>query len=879
MLIDKNTLNQLENFNKYAKFISDQFGVTVVFDGVKACTDGKTIYLPSLKSMNKDEVDFLYGVLLHEVGHIRHSIFTPESFAKIKTQAHFHIANSLEDARIENLLMKEFGGAHDIFAELYGRFSSDEKFMKRVFNISKKQMSLWDAVGIYCHDYYINLQNKKPIEQIVTKKITSQLIEFVEETNLNKLLDSYELKNWDEVVELSNKIYNLFFKNEKDLSLKLDIQSMVNTKDSITNDKIPQLEKEISEIVKRINELQKQMKPIQEKVNSQKTQIKSTLEQITKEKEQVDEKISKIETFTESKEDLEYNSEKISKLDEKINQLQAKKDEFLKNKADIENQIKEQLEKELSKKYKDKETEENSEKNLSPEEYSKKLQGLINKLKNLEEKQKKADEKIAKEQPKKEEKLKEANEAKQTLDKLAPEFSSLTQEQLEQMYNENNGKWRELNSKLNELKAKTPEEQQLSNLRNEIKQLKQELMNITKENLKEMKDSLEKSSIPVDVLPKFEENEAWKESDVVQKSFDEKASQLSDDIVNNGCGLGLTSVRDVITYIENVKNDIVDFNVAEHFHETYHESKLNSLNDIDSLFNNTKDYENSDVVEKVKKHIPISVKFDKVITKNNSDGKDIASMKNKLSVDIKKIKQLFRNHLKFDKKDHYKGNQEEGKIDSRNLWKLATKTDDLYYEVNQPKPVNKVTASIAIDISGSMDKSNTDYGNKLKELTLLLSEGLNEVHIKHEIAGYHAPVNHELRSLGASPLYNRNSNNLETVVFKGFNDKKNNGIANLNLECSDNSDGESLKVIAKRLLQNRSKRKVLFVLTDGKPFLSDADIGVLDNDLKQAILWCKNNKIEVFAFGFNEQGKEFYGDRFCLVKEYQDVMNFIKSKM
>ena len=91
MLVSQSTIAQLEAFNKYAKFISDQFGVTVVLDGTKACTNGKTIYLPSLSAMNQEEIEFLYCVLLHEVGHVRHTPFSPELFQGIKTQDHFHI--------------------------------------------------------------------------------------------------------------------------------------------------------------------------------------------------------------------------------------------------------------------------------------------------------------------------------------------------------------------------------------------------------------------------------------------------------------------------------------------------------------------------------------------------------------------------------------------------------------------------------------------------------------------------------------------------------------------------------------------------------------------------------------------------------------------
>ena len=109
-------------FNNYAKFLSNKFNVSVVFDGVNAHTDGKTITLPNINGMSGDEIDFLYCVLLHEIGHIRHSDFSNDAFKKIKTENHFLVANAIEDARVENLLIKEFDGANEIFENLYNKY-------------------------------------------------------------------------------------------------------------------------------------------------------------------------------------------------------------------------------------------------------------------------------------------------------------------------------------------------------------------------------------------------------------------------------------------------------------------------------------------------------------------------------------------------------------------------------------------------------------------------------------------------------------------------------------------------------------------------------------------------------------------------------------
>ena len=244
---------------------------------------------------------------------------------------------------------------------------------------------------------------------------------------------------------------------------------------------------------------------------------------------------------------------------------------------------------------------------------------------------------------------------------------------------------------------------------------------------------------------------------------------------------------------------------------------------------------------------------------------------------LNKVRNVFRQRLKIQKKDRFKGNQEEGSLDNRSLYKIITGTDDRFYEINDPRFVNRIVSSVVLDISGSMDK-NSD-AERLREMALFISEGLTDCYIKHEVTGFHAPINHSMRKVKASDVYNRTSNNLETVVYKKFDDRKNAGIQNVKVHCSDNSDGESLRIIGQRLIKQQAKRRVMFILTDGKPFLSDSNVGMLDADLKDAIKWLKMNKIEIFAFGFNAKGREFFGDRFCHVKTYKDMIDFCWKKL
>jgi cobalamin biosynthesis protein CobT len=130
---------------------------------------------------------------------------------------------------------------------------------------------------------------------------------------------------------------------------------------------------------------------------------------------------------------------------------------------------------------------------------------------------------------------------------------------------------------------------------------------------------------------------------------------------------------------------------------------------------------------------------------------------------------------------------------------------------------------------------------------------------------------------GASSIYNRTRHRLETVVYRTLGGGQ--GIQNITTQTWDNADGESLRVIAKRLLKATSKKKVMFVITDGKPFLNDADTACLDQDLKNTLEWAKRSKIEVYGLGFNDVPKSFYGDNYCKVESMDVLLKFLKERL
>lgn len=83
-----------------------------------AATNGETIILPAIKEVDWRSSALLRGFLLHEVGHIRHSDLPRETYELLYRMGARGIANSLEDVRQENLLIKQHGGARRILDDV-----------------------------------------------------------------------------------------------------------------------------------------------------------------------------------------------------------------------------------------------------------------------------------------------------------------------------------------------------------------------------------------------------------------------------------------------------------------------------------------------------------------------------------------------------------------------------------------------------------------------------------------------------------------------------------------------------------------------------------------------------------------------------------------
>jgi cobaltochelatase CobT len=261
------------------------------------------------------------------------------------------------------------------------------------------------------------------------------------------------------------------------------------------------------------------------------------------------------------------------------------------------------------------------------------------------------------------------------------------------------------------------------------------------------------------------------------------------------------------------------------------------------------------------------------------NNKAVQDIRGKQSRTITNLTNVFKQKFRFKQKPKFKSNREDGTLNARDLWQIPNGLSQRIFEERMKNLDSKVQVAVALDISGSMDKEETQYGEKMREVAVVLSDALTATHVKHEVIGFGAPCNPDMQDGKANPnLYNRTMHSLETVVYRKLTGES--GLGNIQIQPWDNSDGESVRVIAKRMLKDKKKKKILFIVSDNKPFLTDSDIAILDQDLRDAIKWCAKKGIDVYGIGWNKQGKDFYGDKYCTVEQgVEDVVRFMDKKL
>lgn len=410
--------------------------------------------------------------------------------------------------------------------------------------------------------------------------------------------------------------------------------------------------------------------------------------------------------------------------------------------------------------------------------------------------------------------------------------------------------------------------------------LREQIAQLNREALEQAHQILTQAGLPSELMPEFVPTPGWEAADAAQKAFDALAAQELGVSVANGVGGG--SLRAEIALGEAL--EAID--LSEFFRSRAGRGAIDSFSDPeggsegDASAGCFADPIGAAALESAPRHLASTTAFDTTRSLlSRKEGFDWAGELRSLAAPLARARRLFPAKMRAATKERHKGGQDEGRIDARSVWKLAAGMGDDFCEITRKTPHNRVSACVLADLSGSLD-ADPERSARLRQIAIVLSEGLSAASVRHEVLGHHAPHCPEMASVPSSPRHNRRAHRLETLVVRAFGSRGSEGLSHLEPQASDNCDGEALREAWKRLRREPTRQKALFVLTDGKPYLSDANPEILDADVRRAAREIRAQRGLVFGIGLGCSPSWLFGEEFsCRGDDWDSLFSFLERAL
>jgi len=248
----------------------------------------------------------------------------------------------------------------------------------------------------------------------------------------------------------------------------------------------------------------------------------------------------------------------------------------------------------------------------------------------------------------------------------------------------------------------------------------------------------------------------------------------------------------------------------------------------------------------------------------------VADARGKVNVLAQKLRlELFATKMLFDR---YK---DRGRLDQRRLHVLGmgTSTDVFMKRTEQPELDTAIT--LLVDGSGSMEDQS-----KIRlaaQIAYLLSSTLETINIPHEVLSF------TTKQYNVQEYTYDRTRPLVHFIHKSFATRLNHSIEAMNRiggaqDC--NVDGESVLWAAARLASRKEKRKVLFVLSDGKPNSNrDSEKFKVWQHLKEVVRMVSRHGIECVGIGIlTADVREFY-PHCVVVEDINDLVTTVYSEL
>jgi cobalamin biosynthesis protein CobT len=215
------------------------------------------------------------------------------------------------------------------------------------------------------------------------------------------------------------------------------------------------------------------------------------------------------------------------------------------------------------------------------------------------------------------------------------------------------------------------------------------------------------------------------------------------------------------------------------------------------------------------------------------------------------------------KDSYWENGKRSGRLDvRRNGTRIVQYGGNVFRRRQEETQVN-AALSILIDLSGSMRGAKLDLAHRA---TIAIAEALDPVGVPLEIIGHNTHAHEKLHEVYTekhtrTERYDR-IHNMKTTIFKEFDQTlmQSRGMLGAlgNMSGGGNADGDAILFAAKRLLDRREERKILFVLSDGAPaYASDTDMAF--QRTRDCVEWCIGQGIEIVGLGMlSDDVRHFY---------------------
>lgn len=411
--------------------------------------------------------------------------------------------------------------------------------------------------------------------------------------------------------------------------------------------------------------------------------------------------------------------------------------------------------------------------------------------------------------------------------------------------------------------------------RQQAKSLNQKASTQAHQTMSALQDQMDAQGVQLDLVERMEEIDGWAEANQAQRDFDERATKELGQPVINGSGGG-AGARDVMEQISLKAAGIEELNPNEIFSGVEKLSPLSGFSQsggADGGSSSAQDASGSSGagLSSIKAHLVWRKDRDKVIPAPTRDARLIQKLASDWAPTIESVKRVIKSKLKPSFKTVYKGGREEGLLDARSIWKLAAHQGDDFFEIDSRRPDRKAAASVLVDVSGSLAALGSESRDWIAGVALALSEGLDACGIDHEVLGHCAPHEPDFADQRIPATFNRKSCRLDLLVAKRFGERDRSGLASLAPQQADNSDGEALRLAVARLLKKPAKKRVLFMLSDAKPFMQDADTAILDEDLRRAVFEATQKGVRVISIGLGAHEHPVLGSAHASLQKPEDL--------